>query len=207
LKRVPRPRVLRRLSNDWAGAGELEFARSAAEAVLKRFLSATPAIPVRRGGACIRVSAGFLDPELVRMVIADPGSALRLDPRDFERLVADVLVCMPHTAVLLGAHSKDAGVDLVVASLSDVGPTVTLVQCKRHEKRVTEGAVKGLLADVFRHAATGGLLVTSSDFSRGARGLRAQFMWRIQLWRGVDLLTRFEDSGLAPHVLGVGRSQ
>ncbi|HXN32928.1 MAG TPA: restriction endonuclease [Polyangiaceae bacterium] len=141
------------------------------------------------------------------MVIGDPGSALQLGPRDFERFVADVLVCMPHTAVLLGAHSKDAGVDLVVASLGDVGPTVTLVQCKRYEKRVKEGAVKGLLADVFRHAATGGLLVTSSDFSRGAGSLCAQFMWRIQLWRGVDLLTRFEDSGLTPHVLGIGRPQ
>jgi hypothetical protein len=39
----------------------------------------------------------------------------------------------------------------------------------------------------------------------GAASLRAQFMWRLQLWRGVDLLTRFEDSGLPQQGLAVGR--
>jgi hypothetical protein len=206
-KRVPKADVVATLSDEWSGAVEIEYARSAAEAVLKRFLFATRAIPLRRGGACTRVSPGFLDSELLQSVVDAPGSALHLEPRDFEKLVADVLVSAPHTAVLLGAHSKDAGADLVVASLDDLGPTVTLVQCKRYEKTVKESTVKCLLADVLRHAATGGLLVTSSDFSRGAASLRAQFMWRIQLWRGVDLLTRFEDCGLTPHVLGVGRAQ
>jgi hypothetical protein len=202
----PRTRV-KQLSDDWCGCIALPYASSAAEAVLRRFLFSAPHIATHRQGVEIRISPGFLSLPGMRAIVANPGEALDLGPRDFERFVGDVLVARPFTAVMLGAYTKDGGADLVVATLTDGGPVITLVQCKRYDrdKVVGEVAAKSLLADVFRHNATAGLLVTSSRFTLGARRLRGQFMWRIHLWSASDLLTRFEDPALVETALAVGR--
>lgn len=96
----------------------------------------------------------------------------KIDPRDFEELVAELLAGQGFE-VQTTSYSKDGGVDLWVARDDSLGSFLYAVQCKRHSPRNPVGVevVRELLGVVSMTGATAGLIVTSSLFTKGARAI------------------------------------
>lgn len=95
--------------------------------------------------------------------------------RQFEGLAAEFFD-RSGFAVALGPGRNDDGVDIRLwpseVDPDDLGPAVTLVQCKRERRRIGKTVVKALWADVVQEDASSGLIVTSSSFLPGARATR-----------------------------------
>ncbi len=76
--------------------------------------------------------------------------------------------------VTMGAGRGDGGVDLRVhrRHAGADTPALILVQCKRTKKRVDQGVVKAIYADVLHEGAESGLIVTTSGLQPGAERMR-----------------------------------
>ena len=89
-------------------------------------------------------------------------------PEDFERLVSELLAAMGFEGVDVTSASGDGGID--VRGTLVVGDTVRIrmaVQAKRWKANVRAPEVQRVRGSLGAHEQ--GLLVTTSDFSRGAR--------------------------------------
>lgn len=90
--------------------------------------------------------------------------------RKFEALTAEYFERKGYK-VEIGIGRNDGGIDVRVwnpdANASD--PPVQLIQCKRTKSKIDKVLVKSLWADVIDEKAKGGVIVTTSSFSPGAR--------------------------------------
>ncbi|HCT6324871.1 TPA: restriction endonuclease [Morganella morganii] len=90
--------------------------------------------------------------------------------RQFEALTAEYFERKGYK-VEIGSGRNDGGIDVRVwnpnANTSD--PPVQLIQCKRTKSKIDKVLVKSLWADVINENAKGGIIVTTSSFSPGAR--------------------------------------
>ncbi|WP_415905395.1 restriction endonuclease [Neptuniibacter sp. QD48_55] len=87
--------------------------------------------------------------------------------RKFEELVCECFEKFGYE-VELGPGSNDDGVDVRVWSEKSEDPKY-IIQCKRQKSKIDKVTIKGLYADVLEEGADMGLLVTTSEFSPGAR--------------------------------------
>jgi len=88
--------------------------------------------------------------------------------RKFEELVGECFDKFGYK-VELGPGTNDDGVDLRVWSDQFAEIPEYIIQCKRQKAKIEKVTVKGLYADVLHEGAKMGLLVTTSEFSPGAR--------------------------------------
>lgn len=90
--------------------------------------------------------------------------------RKFEELIAECFIKFGYK-VEIGPGSNDDGVDIRVWKLGEENgsPPEYLIQCKRQKEKIDKVTVKGLYADVEHEKSKMGLLVTTSEFSPGAR--------------------------------------
>ena len=112
----------------------------------------------------------FMDQRLIDYLSVNGEKLGEIHWRRFEELTAEYFV-REGFSVELGAGSNDDGVDIRAwtdASGSGAGLQY-LIQCKRQKAKIDKVTVKGLYADVVHAKADLGLLVTSSEFSPGAR--------------------------------------
>lgn len=90
--------------------------------------------------------------------------------RKFEALTAEYFERKGYK-VEIGSGRNDGGIDVRVwnpdANASD--SPVQLIQCKRTKSKIDKVLVKSLWADVIDEKAKGGVIVTTSSFSAGAR--------------------------------------
>ena len=102
--------------------------------------------------------------------------------RDFEHLVAE-LFARDGFHVTLTSQSGDRGVDLYAARQTGLGTLLYVVECKRFAsgRAVGPGLVRELRGVIDRETATGGVLVTTSFFSRGAREEQRSIASRLSL--------------------------
>jgi restriction system protein len=94
--------------------------------------------------------------------------------RQFEGLAAEYFA-RSGLDVSVGPGRNDDGVDIRLwpADAQRGGqPPIVLVQCKRQRRKIEKTIVKALWADVEAEKAGSGLVVTSSEFSPGARAMR-----------------------------------
>jgi hypothetical protein len=114
----------------------------------------------------------------------DPKILNRIDPRDFERLVAELLESMGYE-VELTPQTRDGGRDILArATLRPSKPLLYIVECKRwHEdRRIDVGDVRQFLYVVREHdRASGGMFVTTAYFTSGARVLEQQWEYLLSL--------------------------
>src|SRR5262249_16969483 len=84
-------------------------------------------------------------------------------------------------AVKLGPRGRDGGIDVFAERDGELGPELTLVQCKRYrdDQKVSEPTVKQLYADLTLRNATKGLLVTTSTFTKPALKLIEDARYRL----------------------------
>lgn len=96
----------------------------------------------------------------------------QMDGREFEKLIADLLVSMG-LEVQLTKASGDGGVDILATSHEPITGGKYVVQCKRHESNVGEPVLRDLFGVMHHWRAAKGVLVTNSSFSQPARHFAA----------------------------------
>jgi restriction system protein len=111
----------------------------------------------------------FFDQRFVDYLDRNPEALLKMNWRQFEGLAAEWFQRQGYS-VEIGPGRNDGGVDLRLwkDDLSQSGPPTVIVQCKRHKEKVDRVTVKALYSDLLFENATGAMVVTTSDISRGA---------------------------------------
>jgi restriction system protein len=131
-----------------------------------------------------------------------PGSILeilRLSPREFETLVADLFRRQGYRVEEVGRHGQgDGGIDLIMRRDGD--PIVEhLVQCKKYgpEKRVTVSQVRDFIgAMAIRRTRCEGLIVTSGTFTADASTTATAAGPSLRLIAGDELLAMLRSANL-----------
>lgn len=109
----------------------------------------------------------FIDQRYINFLSANLDKLSQIHWRKFEELTAEYFHRQGYK-VDLGSGTNDDGVDLRIWN-DKVNSPEYIIQCKRQAKKIDKVTVKGLYTDVIYEGASQGLLVTSSEFSPGAR--------------------------------------
>jgi restriction system protein len=109
-----------------------------------------------------------------------------LDSRGFERLVKRLFERMGYETELTPPQ-KDGGRDINARRKAVGGREHVLIECKRYERKIGVEHIGRLIGIVSTELANKGILVTSSDFTRGARDLAGR-NHRVELIGGLELV-------------------
>lgn len=128
--------------------------------------------------------------EVLRWLAEDPRRAHELNPREFERVVAELLTRQGYSVELTPA-TRDGGFDIRAASDNALGSFLYLVECKKYAERRPVGVqiVRNLAGVVHATGATAGILVTTSSFTRDAHEFRHTIEHQMSLRQFDDLAT------------------
>ncbi|XLX38738.1 restriction endonuclease [Ectopseudomonas mendocina] len=112
----------------------------------------------------------FFDQRLINYLSVNHEKLGSIHWRKFEELVAECFTNFGYV-VEIGPGSNDDGVDIRAWMPGEdiSSPPEYLIQCKRQKEKIDKVTVKGLYADVVHEKSKMGLLVTTSEFSPGAR--------------------------------------
>lgn len=114
----------------------------------------------------------FLDQRYINYLASNTEKLSEIHWRKFEALTAEYFERSGYK-VQIGPGRNDGGIDIRVwneaSSLSQ--PPIQLIQCKRTKSKIDKVLVKSLWADVTDEKAKGGIIVTTSSFSPGARDI------------------------------------
>ena len=112
----------------------------------------------------------FLDQRYINYLAANTEKLTNINWRKFEALTAEYFERRGYV-VQIGAGRNDGGVDVRIwnPKSNPTDPPVQLIQCKRTKSKIDKVLVKSLWADVVDEKAEGGVIVTTSTFSPGAR--------------------------------------
>ncbi|MGO9117239.1 MAG: restriction endonuclease [Desulfomonilaceae bacterium] len=139
--------------------------------------SSIPAVASR----IIVASADTWD-RMISHLVQHPHDLTLMDPRKFEELVAELL-SRHGMRVDLTQPSKDGGRDILAWAETAARCHLYLVECKRYgpNKPVGVALVRALYGVVNAENATGGVLVTTSRFTRGAHVFQESVQNRLWL--------------------------
>ena len=91
-----------------------------------------------------------------------------MPPHDFEALIAQLLVALGFDDVVMTSHGRDGGIDVRgTLVVGDVIRTRMAVQVKRWKNNIQSPIVQQVRGSLGAHEQ--GLIITTSDFSKGAR--------------------------------------
>ena len=129
-----------------------------------------------------------INDELLHDLSIKPDLMYQLSDRQFEEFVAELFSRQGYEVHLTPA-SKDGGKDLYVATRGDLGTLVFAVECKRYapDRPVGVELVRQLYGVVEAERVTGGILATTSRFTRGAKEFQYTFRTRLSLRDYIDL--------------------
>ncbi len=115
------------------------------------------------------VSRGtFLDQRFLDYLSVNTEKLGGIHWRKFEELTAECFSKFGYS-VELGPGSNDDGVDVRVWNDDQRGAPKYIIQCKRTKSKIDKVTIKGLYADLVHEGSELGILVTSSEFSVGAK--------------------------------------
>lgn len=139
----------------------------------------------------VAVNCADLTSELVAELRQHPDRLWELGPRQFEEFVAS-LFRNNGFEVELTPPTRDGGVDLWVARKEPVGSQLYAVECKRYRstRRVGVEVVRGVYGVVASKQATGGVVVTTSTFTKDAVTFAKPLEYRLAL-RDYDALVEW----------------
>ncbi|MCV9878271.1 restriction endonuclease [Brenneria izbisi] len=112
----------------------------------------------------------FIDQRYINYLSNNPEKLSTMHWRQFEALTAEYFERKGYK-VDIGKGRNDGGIDVRVWSPQGnfCDPPVQLIQCKRTKSKIDKVLVKSLWADIIDENARGGIIVTTSSFSPGAR--------------------------------------
>lgn len=128
-------------------------------------------------------SASFFDSLLIKRYSNNPQALLKLTPRQFEELVAELWSKFGWN-VELTAKTRDGGRDIIAIRSNPVQHKI-LIECKRMSDSVGVGIVRELHGVVEDEKANKGVIVTTSWFSKEAKRYLERNQWRLS---GTDFI-------------------
>jgi restriction endonuclease Mrr len=130
----------------------------------------------------LTVDLSDINAELIKYLANHPDKMRDLHPKRFEELVAELFKAKGYE-VKVTRFSKDGGFDIRAVRRTDVGLGLTLIECKRYAANRPVGVhfINALYGVVEKYEATGGLCVTTSYFTHGAKALKEELRYRIDL--------------------------
>jgi restriction endonuclease Mrr len=119
---------------------------------------------------------------LQRHLAREPGYLHSLHWRTFERVVAELLTDSGFQVDLV-SPGRDTGVDIFAVQKNHAGKFLYLVQCKKFavDRPVGLPVVDRIYGRVMADHASAGMVVTTSSFTRGARGFAEQVPFQLSL--------------------------
>lgn len=168
-------RDLVRLLSDFVQSGVVDDAGSTVTAGTANYLSVVSGLVVA-------------NEEVLKHLEAHPEALYHLNPRQFEEFVAELLARQGYE-VSLTQFSKDGGKDLYVAHKSGLGSALYVVECKRYgpDNPVGVGIVRQLYGVVQAEQLTGGLVATTSYFTKDAQEFQQSVKYHLSLADYVEL--------------------
>jgi restriction system protein len=124
--------------------------------------------------------ARAINHELLLHLQRFPDELRKISPRKFEEVLAEIFAARGYD-VQLTAATRDGGYDLCVATHTDFGSGLYLVEAKRWRRLVGVPVVRTLYGEVEHHRANAGLVVTTSDFTPPAIQLASELRFRMSL--------------------------
>ncbi|CNF88490.1 MULTISPECIES: restriction endonuclease [Yersinia] len=112
----------------------------------------------------------FIDQRYINYLANNTDQLSTMHWRKFEALTAEYFERTGYK-VDIGSGRNDGGVDVRVwcPQSNPNDPPIQIIQCKRTKSKIDKVLVKSLWADVIDENAKGGIIVTTSSFSPGAR--------------------------------------
>lgn len=134
-----------------------------------------------RAERIIVASNDFWDRQ-IRYFVEHPKDLRSIDPRQFEELVAELL-SRNGLDIELTPRSADGGRDVLAWADTLAGRHLYLVECKRYSASRPVGVeiVRALYGVVQAENATAGLVVATSEFTKGARQFQETIKHRMDL--------------------------
>ncbi|MCK4564627.1 MAG: restriction endonuclease [Verrucomicrobia bacterium] len=129
-----------------------------------------------------------INDEMIALLRKNPALMREMHPRDFEKLIAELLERAGYVTELTPS-TNDGGVDIYAARNDGVGKFLYLVECKRYGERNPVGVqiVRSLHGVVQQQRANGGLVVTSSYFTKGAKEFTSEISHQMHLHDYINL--------------------
>jgi len=120
--------------------------------------------------------------DILKWIMRDPELVYTLSPYAFEEFIAEVLTKLGYKVVST-PKTRDGGVDLRILKKEDIGDILYLVECKLYQprKKVSVAVVRQLYGVVQYEDATGGLIVTTSSFTKDAVNFQKDACYRLSL--------------------------
>ncbi len=110
---------------------------------------------------------------------------LNLDPYAFEKLIGFYFERMGYKDVNVTNRTKDGGIDVSALVKFGVNEIKVVIQAKRYKKtKVDPKTVRALRGALPEHEASHGIIITSSDFTSGAKEIAMKTQPFIQLISG-----------------------
>jgi HJR/Mrr/RecB family endonuclease len=127
--------------------------------------------------------------KLIDMLKKQPLSLRSLTPREFEKLLADLLRDMGWD-VELTKQTRDGGADILAYLNTDVGRLLCLVEAKhyREDRKIGVDLVRTLYGTLCDAQANSAMLVTSSSFSPDARTFQQKHQYQLTLREYADVV-------------------
>lgn len=115
----------------------------------------------------------------------------KMDPYQFEQLVVDLLAAMGYggsreEAATVTRKSGDEGIDGII-NQDRLGLDVVYIQAKRWANNVGRGDVQAFVGALAGKQATKGIMITTSDFSKGAHEYAIAISQKVILIDGARL--------------------
>ncbi len=119
------------------------------------------------------------------------GQMARMDPYQFEQLVVDLLSAMGYggsreEASTVTRKSGDEGIDGII-NQDRLGLDVVYIQAKRWSSNVGRGDVQAFVGALAGKQANKGIMITTSDFSKGAHEYASAISQKVILIDGARL--------------------
>ena len=120
--------------------------------------------------------------DVINNLKIDPKELFKMSPRQFEELIAELLDKQGYN-VQITPQTRDGGKDLLIATPTELGDLIYLVECKKYSEKNPVGVsiVRELYGVLEAERATAGLIVTTSTFSNDAIKFRENIKHRMSL--------------------------
>jgi len=120
--------------------------------------------------------------DILHYITEDPDLLFDISPHSFEDVVAEILGGLGFE-IAKTPRTRDGGIDIRIARKDEVGNLLYLVECKRFSpnNKVSVSIVRQLYGVVQLENATGGMLVTTSSFTKDALIFQRKACHRLSL--------------------------
>jgi restriction system protein len=143
---------------------------------------AKPNLSANKIGRVIKPLIVADNERILRGLKKKPKDIFKLEPRQFEELVADLLQDMGYE-VTLTQQTRDGGKDILAVQKTPIGNILCLVDAKRYKEsaKIGVGMVRTLLGTLVTHGATKAMLATTATYSKDARKMEEKHEYQLNL--------------------------